>query len=139
MQEVDACHSSEIDVRSFGCICQYTGLPVVSLALVRLSTWDINPKVLEECRLELFPCGIRIADAADRPLCDAGVGGAKAPEAGVPADLPPLILTTPKASAKQGTGTGDPDTLEGMDYDSLRIAEDGVVEDEGRAGGRGRD
>ena len=90
--------------------------------------------VLEHRLFKCFPSEIRIGDATDGPLDDAGMGGTEALEGGFSTDLSPLLDATPDTFAQQIGGPGNPSALEGMDDDARGIAEDGVVE--GESGGR---
>ncbi len=109
------------------------GSAIFSFAAHWLSRQECRDSSLEteipEHRLfKRFPGKIRIWNAADCALHDAGVGRAEALEGGIPADLVPELHAPADARTKQIGGPGDPGALERMDDNASLIAEDGVVE-----------
>ena len=117
----------------------YQGRATFSFAVQRLSRQEcrdslLETDVLEHGVLEGLPGEIRIGNATEGSLDDAGVGGTEALEGGFPTDLSPLLDATPDTSAQQIGGPGNPSALEGVDSNAPWIAEDGVVE--GESGGR---
>jgi hypothetical protein len=80
--------------------------------------------------MERLPGEVGVLDAAHGALCDAGVGGAEAMDYRLEAETS-YAEGAAEIGVEQSFGTGDPDSLEGMDRHAGGVAEKRVIESDG--------